>query len=186
MVKDNMKKYLIYIMLALSSLEGCSQKCFSYEIYAPESPLGLYYARLADPSNQNSKVHISILGLKGKVKDVSAKFFCDLDTIQCAADTNGQLDVEFYSCPRKVEIHTFPPFYGMVLLPISAKIGSQLYNNQIDTLYIVLGNDDYRLLVDSPFELDLNQIEEIRTDWIKNKCSNEKYRNFNIIGLIEL
>lgn len=186
MVEDNKKKHIVFILLILCCFEGFSQRYFSYEIYSPESPWGIYYARLSHPSNQNPKVHISIINLKGKGVKASTMFFCNSDTIQCITDTNGQLEIEFNSCPLKIQIHASTPLYGIVTLPINAKVGSQLLCNQIDTLYIVLGDDGYRLLVDSPFELDLNQIEEIRSDWIKNKCTEKKYKDFNIRGIIEI
>lgn len=183
-----LKKLLMLLFLIFLGGEIFSQDRFSYEIYYPESPLGIFYARLSDTMPHNTSIRFYIVDISGKGVEASIVLYLASDTIQYTTDTNGYFDVPFFnSIPLKIDITTSTPLFGRKSVVIEPSVGSRLQCREIDALYIVLGCDDlYRLLIDSPYELNLNQIEEIRNDWLKNKCADKKYKKFNIRGIIEI
>ena len=185
---EKLKKFLVLLFLISLGGEIFSQDRFSYEIYYPESPWGIYYAHLSDSMQHNTSIRFCIVDMSGTGVEASTVLYLASDTLQYTTDTNGYFEVPFFnSIPLKIDIKTSSPLFGRKSVVIEPSVGSQLQCRGIDTLYIVLGCDDlYRLLIDSPYELNLNQIREIRCDWLKDKCADKKYEKFNIRGLIEI
>lgn len=183
-----LKKLLLLLFFVFLGGEMFSQDRFSYEIYYPESPWGVYYARLSDTTSHDTSIHFCIVDMSGNGVEASAVLYLASDTLQYTTDTNGCFEVPFFnSIPLKIDIKTSTPLFGRKSVVVEPFVGSQLQCREIDTLYIVLGCDGlYRLLVDSPYELNLNQIKEIRSDWLKDKCADKKYKKFNIKGLVEI
>lgn len=183
-----LKKFLMLLFLIFLGGEIFSQDRFSYEIYYPAPPWGIYYARLSDTMPHNTSIHFYIVDMTGKGVAASIVLYSASDTLQYTTDSNGYFEVPFFnSIPLKIDISTSTPLFGRKPVVIEPSVGSELQCREIDTLYIVLSCDDlYRLLIDSPYELNLNQIKEIRSDWLKDKCAGKKYEKFNIRGLIEI